>query len=311
LDSRLPSLRLKGKASSRRTLNDSVFIVVTVKAENTSQATGITNQVQQEDFKIDLEDSLTHITGFNVTVAKVLQPTTRNINVDTPTPENEQCPEKKTCDDGTEISCFGTDGDCDCEVCPTKEVKFEFQATMTVDQFIATRVNMTVKMADLLAVRRDYVHLELKGHQIRRTLNEGVSIVVTVKAENETQATAITKQVKQEDFKIELEDSLTDITGSKVTVEKVSQPRTTNINFATAKASDESKNNTVIIVVVVLSVLAVLGGAGALAYYHYFIYGGKLFNFFNEECADDLECANDLECTNDCDLKAAIESVDF
>merc|ERR1719433_2053979 len=177
---------------------------------------------------------------------------------------------------------------------------------MTIDQFNAQKVNMTAQMAHLLAVRRDYVKLALKGTaRFRRTLIEDVSIFVTVKAQNETQATTITNKVQQEEFKTDVEDSLTHITGSKVTVAKVSRPTTTNINIETAKASEESKNNTVIIVVVVLSVLAVLGGAGVLAYYHYFLAGGIGKDFFDDKDADDIECTKDGE------LRAAIESLDL
>jgi len=304
------------KLIARTSPNEGVFRVE-VKAQNKSQATEIGNQVWQANFTLDLGDSLTDIIGSKVTVYKLTKFIQMDINVETPKDsDKEQCPEVQTCDDGTKISCSGTDGDCDCEVCPTKEVKFEFQADITTDQFIAQKANMTAEMANLLAVRKDYVKLDLKENDpkgnatVRRTLNEGVYIYVTVKAENEAQATAITKQVRQEDFKTKLEDSLTRATGSKVTVERVSQPTTTSINVETAKASEESKNNTVIIVVVVLSVLAVLGVTGALAYYHYFLADGFFFNQ-KDGVVGDLECANDLECTNDCDLKAAIESLDL
>merc|ERR1711953_494860 len=214
-----------------------------------------------------------------------------------------KCAEAKTCKDGTKVSCFETDDGCECGVCPIKEVNFAFKASITIDQFNAQKVNMTAQMAHLLAVRRDYVKLALKGTaRFRRTLNEDVSIFVTVKAQNETQATTITKKVQQEEFKTDLEDSLTHITGSKVTVAKVSRPTTTNINVETTKASEESNNSTVIIVVVVLSVLAVLGGVGVFAYYHYVIADG---GFFDDKDADDIEN------TKDCDLRAAIESLDL
>jgi len=314
------TLDLKGSTSFRPpngTLTEGVLIAVTIKAENKNETDDITNQIQQVYFKYDLQYYLYYVMGSRVTVGKISQPTTTDIKVETPASDGEQCPEVQTCKDGTKISCSGTVGDCDCEVCPTKEVKFGFQATISSYQFDRQRANMTAEMARLLKVRKDYVNLdyereEPKGNATaRRTLNEGLYIIVTVKAENEAQATAITNQVRQEDFKVELEDSLTRVTGSKVTVERVSEPTTTSINVETTEASeDKSKNNTVIIVVVVLSVLAVLGGTGALAYYHYFLSDGIFFDHKGGD-AGDLECANDLECTNDCDLQAAIQSLDL
>merc|ERR1712223_2252370 len=92
-----------------------------------------------------------------------------------------------------------TGGDCQCEACPTKEVKFEFRATITADQFNTQKANMTAQMANLLDVRQDYVNLNLRNRTVqrRRNLNEGVDIEVTVKAADETEATAITNKVQQ------------------------------------------------------------------------------------------------------------------
>jgi len=194
-----------------------------------------------------------------------------------------------------------------------KQVKFEFKATITADQFNTLKPNMTAQMANLLDVRQDYVNLNLRKAknltaQIRRNLNEGVDIEVTVKAADETEATAIRNKVQQEEFKTDLADSLTRMTGSEVTVATVSTPTTADINV-TADDSEESNSNTVIIVVVVLLVLAVLGAAGGFAYYQYYLSDGGFFDH-----KGGVQMPGDVEDTTPAagdDLGAAPESLNL
>merc|ERR1712141_903280 len=111
------------------------------------------------------------------------------------------CPKQRTCDDGTKITCAlhatsgnqtstqgsEADGHCECEACPTREVKFEISARISEDQFNAQKANMTAHIARLLAVRKDYVNLVLKSsRETRRNLDSWTEIYVTVKAQDET-----------------------------------------------------------------------------------------------------------------------------
>jgi len=178
----------------------------------------------------------------------------------------------ETCKDGSKVTCSLNDGDCECEACPTyKEVKFEFRATITEDEFNTHKAEMTEEMADLLDVHKKNVELALKTAKKRRALNDGIDIEVTVKTEDEAGATAVANKVQDEAFKADLGQSLSDITGSAVTIAEISKPMTIDIKpsepeTSTAAPEEESNSNTVIIIVVVAAVVLLMCGCGFALY---------------------------------------------
>jgi len=186
-------------------------------------------------------------------------------------PQKEECT-VETCKDGSKVTCSLNDGDCECEACPTcKEVKFEFRATITEDEFNTHKATMTEEMADLLDVHKKNVELALKTAKKRRALNEGIDIEVTVKTEDEAGATEVENKVQDEAFKADLGESLSDITGSAVTIAEISKPMTIDIKpsepeTSTAAPEEESNSNTVIIIVVVAAVVLLMCGCGFALY---------------------------------------------